>query len=104
MTGSPYCTWFVESMILHYSSTPPSHLVYRETDKYEGKCQVTDLNPPMATSFMPTLFPQPLVPATTNSAYNAAEAAFYLVISPGQVSAYPPQGRFAWRAFGTLSD
>lgn len=40
---------------------------------------------------MPTLFPQPLVPATTNSAYNAADAAFYLVIGPGHVSAHPLQ-------------
>jgi hypothetical protein len=45
----------------------------------------------MDTSFMPLLFPQPLVPVTSDA--DAAEASFYLVISP-QVPAGPAQGKF----------
>ena len=46
----------------------------------------------MSTSFMPLLFPQPLVPVTSDA--DAAEASFYLVISPAQVPARPVQGKF----------
>ena len=52
---------------------------------------------------MPLLFPQPLVPVTSDS--DAAEASFYLVISPAQVPARPAQGKFCitWSLAPTLS-